>query len=351
MKVLLVGGGTGGHILPLKNLSDELKALGAKVEIVVADQPLDRRVIEENFDSVSVHFLKSGKIRRYFSFQNFIDIFVILKSVFISRRLLKRVNPDVIFFKGGFVGFPLLISAKYLMRFKGNIYSHESDAVSGMMTRISKKHADATFSSFGVPSMPLFYSPSLRVDSPSLRCGGERKNILIFGASQGAQFLNELFAQNAEVLCDKYFVTLISGAGKEINFFHKNFEQFSFLSASGLFQKIQEADLIVSRAGSSSLFEIITAKKPGIIIPLPSAAQNHQQKNVEYFVKLNLCILLPQSPKAKNVFVELIDKTLNDLMLKEALRKSCIKNKAREIAERIMTRGKEQVARNKLLGQ
>ncbi len=347
-KILLIGGGTGGHILPLKNLSDELLKLGAEVELIVSEQPLDRKIVEENFDtkSISVHYFKTGKIRRYLSLQNFIDFFRIIGSIFAAQKLLKETGPDILFFKGGFVGFPILVAAKYLMRFQGKIYSHESDTVSGITTRFASKYADEVFHSFGDDPMPLFYSPPhVRAHNPSPRLAGElplikgaesRKRILILGGSQGAEFLNKLVEKNAKSLCEKYNVTLICGIGKEINFKHKNFRQSPFLSADEYAQKIQETDFVVSRAGSSSLFEIICAKKPSLIIPLPSAAQNHQMKNAEFFQKQNLCHVLKQDKESSENFLKMIEAAMQDKKMEKALQACKIHNSAKKIAKRIL---------------
>ena len=209
--------------------------------------------------------------------------------------------------------------------------------------------------------MPLFYSPSSKFDQISpLYKGGlrgvnkhkqenttnappqssfpkreEKKNILIFGGSQGAQFINETFLANAAPLCGKYHITLISGLGKEINFQHKHFQQFPLLPVKELSEKIQSSDLIISRA-SSALFEIIAAKKPSIIIPLPSAAQNHQVKNAQYFKKKGLCKMLLQNKQMKDVFMKTIQETLNDSEIQANLEHSEIKNCAKEIAEKIL---------------
>jgi len=330
-KILLVGGGTGGHILPLKNLADELVKMGSLVDIITADASLDRKLIKENFTNITPYFLKTGKIRRYFSFKNFSDIFFIIKSIFTARSLLNKINPDVIFFKGGFVGFPVLIAAKYLMKFKGKIYLHESDTVSGIMTRLVRKYADGVFESFGDHSMPLFFKPKLVVTKKGLKSRGKIK-ILIFGASQGAEYLNQCFLINADVLCAKYQITLVSGVGKEIQYAHPNFEQFALLSAQDFSQKLNQTDFVVSRAGSSSLFEIITAKKPSLIIPLPSAAQDHQTKNAQYFKKRNLCAVLRQSDKSKNKFVQMIELSIKNKKMHKALQSSTINNSAEEIA-------------------
>lgn len=349
--VLLIGGGTGGHILPLKNLAEELDNLGSKVKIIVSNSDLDRKIIHKNFSSSeNIIYFKTGKIRRYLSLQNLVDFFKIIGSIFKARKILKEIHPDVLFFKGGFVGFPFFIAAKFFMRFQGKIYSHESDIVPGILTRMVSKYADEVFESFGNPSMPLFYSASegkkqLKVSAQNPHQStfkksedNKNKKILIFGASQGAQFINETFLTNAPVLCEKYHITLISGLGKEIEFAHKNLEQFTLISAEDLSQKIHESDLIISRAGSSSLFEILTAKKPSIIIPLPSAAQNHQVKNAEYFQKKNLCVVLQQSPFLKDIIMNMIETTLNNPELIKALRKSKIENMSKQIAKTLLTK-------------
>ena len=332
-KILLIGGGTGGHILPLKNLADELLALGAKVDLVVSDQALDRKIVEANFDNkkTPVHYFRTGKIRRYFSFQNFVDFFRIIGSIFTARKMLKEKKPDVLFFKGGFVGFPFLMAAKYLLRFEGKIYSHESDTVSGVMTRLASKYADAVFYSFGDEPRPLFYVPE-RLLTPEISRGLTIRKILILGGSQGAEFLNKLFDQNKKSLCGKYHVTLVCGLGKEIDFQHSNFQQFPFLSADEYATQIQGADFIISRAGSSSLFEIVCARRPSVIVPLPSAAQNHQVKNAEFFQKQNLCHVLTQDEKAAGKFVKIIEEAMTDEKMKAALQNCTIKNAAQEIA-------------------
>ena len=102
-KVLLIGGGTGGHIVPLRNLADELLAKNCLVEVIVSDSKLDKKITKENFAEFSVHFFKTDKIRRYLSWRNISAPFKIIKSIFSAKKLLAEINPDVIFFKGGFV--------------------------------------------------------------------------------------------------------------------------------------------------------------------------------------------------------------------------------------------------------
>ncbi len=334
IKIFLIGGGTGGHIFPLRNLVDALKVREVDIKLIVADAPLDRQIVAENFPDIETLFFRTGKIRRYFSFQNFVDVFVILKSIFVARQILKKEKPDVLFFKGGFVGFPFLIAIRFLLRFRGKIFSHESDILPGKLTILLQKHADKTFSNFDQENpMPLFYAPKFveKVSEKSLI-----PRILITGGSQGAQFLNEIFVSNAEKLCEKYFVTCLSGKGKAVSFTNKNFEQFEFLPADVLSQKIHESDLIITRAGANSLFEIIAAKKPAIVIPLPSAAKNHQFLNAEFFAKQSLLRVLLQNEETSLKLCEEIESVLNDKGLRENLAKSEIENKAEKIAEELV---------------
>ncbi|MCF7831117.1 UDP-N-acetylglucosamine--N-acetylmuramyl-(pentapeptide) pyrophosphoryl-undecaprenol N-acetylglucosamine transferase [Candidatus Gracilibacteria bacterium] len=334
-KVLFIGGGTGGHIYPLRNLVDELIKNKAQVEVVVADQKLDREIIKENFADLTVHYFKTGKIRRYLSLQNFLDISLIIKSFFTARDLLKRVNPDVIFFKGGFVGFPFLIAAKFLINFHGQIFSHESDISPGFLTKLATKYSDETFHSFGQNPKPLFYTPLSKEKSPEH--SNRIKKLLFFGGSQGAQFINDLFTNCHDKILKDYQVTLVTGPGKKISLNHPNLQQYELLSVEKLAQEIKTSDLVVARAGANSLFEIIAAKKPSIIIPLPSVARNHQLKNAMFFKKKGLCSVLEQKDANPNTLLDLITETMNDEKIKKSLDSSNIRNSAAEIAQKILS--------------
>lgn len=123
---------------------------------------------------------------------------------------------------------------------------------------------------------------------------------------------------------------------KKINFKHKNFQQFEFLPAETLGQKIKGSDLVIARAGGS-VFEIFEAKKPSIIIPLPSSARNHQYINAKYLEEKNLIKLLEQNVEASAKLVKLIESTILDKEITKSLQREGIKNNAKEIAEIILT--------------
>jgi UDP-N-acetylglucosamine--N-acetylmuramyl-(pentapeptide) pyrophosphoryl-undecaprenol N-acetylglucosamine transferase len=333
MKILLIGGGTGGHILPLVPLARELKSKKVTVELVVADAPLDRVLAEQNFKNIPIHYFRTDKIRRYLSIKNLLAPFTILTSIHRARRFLQKIKPDAIFFKGGFVGFPFLIVAR--LNFRAiTLFSHESDISAGALTKLAKKWCHHTFASFGTPPAPLYFSPDGKVTPGASLKKTEKPQLLVLGGSLGAQWINNAVEKECHDICKNFDVFLISGKNKKIECNDKNFRQIELLPALDLAKELHGADLILSRAGANSLFEIIAAKKPSVIVPLPSAARDHQRKNAEWFVKKGLCHVLEQD--SNETLLNALLKAQNDTVMTSNLKKSTLKNAAPEIAEIII---------------
>ena len=333
MKILLIGGGTGGHILPLVPLTRELKKQKIEIQLVVADAPLDRALVADNFNTIPVHFFLADKIRRYMSWKNIFAPFRILESVQQANILIESIQPDAIFFKGGFVGFPFLVAAR--MHHKDvQLFAHESDISPGALTKLAKKWCHYIFESFGTPPRPLYYSPDQKIvqETTPLK-KKEKPQLLVLGGSLGAQWINETLEKECNDICDKFDVFLVSGKRKQIQCSAPNFEQTELLPANELSKKLRESDIVVSRAGANSLFEIIAAKKPSVIIPLPSAARDHQRKNAQWFEEKGLCHVLEQDSK-KTLLSALLE-VQNDTVMTDNLHTSSLKNAASDIAETI----------------
>ncbi len=333
MKILLIGGGTGGHILPLVPLVREFKVKNIEVELIVADASLDHALAKQNFKDISIHFFHADKIRRYLSWKNILAPFTILSSVYRAGIILKEINPDAIFFKGGFVGFPFLIAAR-LKYCNITLFSHESDISAGALTKLAKKWCHHTFESFGTPPMPLYFSPEDNIALLKDFKGNKKPSLLVLGGSLGAQWINNQVEKNCHDICKIFDIFIITGRNKEINCQEKNFQQVELLPAAELAKELHNADLVLSRAGANSLFEIIAAKKPSVIVPLPSAARDHQRKNAEWFAKQGLCYVLEQ--KSRKNFVEVLNTVRNDDVMTGKLKKSTIKNSAKEIVKVIL---------------
>ena len=328
--ILLVGGGTGGHIFPLYPLAKKLLAQGHQVDLIVNDSPLDRQVINDKFSdlkSLKVHFLKTHKIDYHLSLRNLVAPFKILKSFFRTQKLLNKIKPEVVFFKGGFVGFPVLVALKYLMRFKGKIYLHDSDISAGTLTRFIGKSADKIFTNFGKQATPLFYWPDtlerVRTQNSNLKTAFElssnsKPKILIFGGSQGAQFLNNLIVRNIKPLTKKYEVILVAGPKNDINVKAANFQVHNFMPQDNLIKAMLETDLVVCRSGAS-MFQVLAAHTKCIAVPLPSSARDHQLKNAQYFVDKGLCYLLEQNTDTPQKLLPMIETILTDTKLSHTL--------------------------------
>jgi len=333
MKILLIGGGTGGHILPLAPLVRELRAKKEEVALIVADAPLDRALAEQNFKDIPVHFFHADKIRRYLSWKNILAPFAILVSLHRASALLKEIQPDAIFFKGGFVGFPFLVAAR--LKFRDiTLFSHESDISAGALTKLAKKWCHHTFESFGTPPAPLYFSPEEKVSDDAGSPKTDKPQLLVLGGSLGAQWVNNEVEKSCHDICNKFDTLIITGRNKKIGCNEKNFRQVELLPAKELAKELRNADIVLSRAGANSLFEIIAAKKPSVIVPLPSAARDHQRKNAEWFEKQGLCHVLEQDSK-ENLLDTLL-KAQNDDVMTSNLKKSTIRNSAKEITETIL---------------
>lgn len=316
--ILLVGGGTGGHLFPLYPLAKILQQKEFEVHLIVNNSALDKKIINDKFldiPTLKIHFLKTYKIDYHLSFRNLIAPFKILESLLKTKKLLKKIKPQVVFFKGGFVGFPVLIALKYLSRYSGKIYVHDSDITPGILTKFIGKNADQVFSNFGKNSTPLFYWPA---ELNRVRTAESGLKILVFGGSQGSQFLNHLIVQNLDSLTKNYQITLVSGSKNEIKTPHANFEVYNFMPQDNLIKALHEADLVICRSGAS-LFQVLAAHTKCIAVPLPASARNHQLHNAQYFSDKNLCYLLKQNSQTHDQLPLLIEKILADKKLTKTL--------------------------------
>jgi UDP-N-acetylglucosamine--N-acetylmuramyl-(pentapeptide) pyrophosphoryl-undecaprenol N-acetylglucosamine transferase len=386
MKILLVGGGTGGHLFPLVALANQWEKISQKTpekiqngknlkeklefHFVVAQNNSDKNVLENTRYSYSE--IPVAKLRRYFSWENFRDFFRFIANIFRAFFLLKKHKPDCIFSKGGFVSLPVGLAAKIL---RIPFYLHETDSVMGLSNRMLAKFSQKIFTGFpssnpnhifvGNPVREEFFRLPSSLSEKGVGGEGETKNIplsssfwnslkrsgeypestslqkqktqkiFIFGGSQGSEAINtwarEFFSgefctkNNLEVL-------LVTGKGKgrnqrrdELQFVStkqktpENFHEVEFLH-DDFIQKIHNADIVITRAGGS-IFELAAAKKCTVLIPLPSAANNHQLKNAQFFSGKNAALLIEErnlfTPETKNQLSELIqDKTQQNFLAK-----------------------------------
>lgn len=347
-KVVFAGGGTGGHIYPGLAVADELRLLCEKNKKTLSiywignSKGMDKDIVSKNVDSngrKSADFfygIPSGKLRRYFSFQNFFDLFKIFAGFVCSFFILLKIKPDVLFSKGGFVSVPPCFASKLL---KIPVYTHECDFTPGLATKINSKSAKHILLSYketenylsksaikktivtGNPVRPVFYCASKERGLNFLNITEKTKPILlVVGGSLGAKQLNDLVSENLQWLCENFIVVHQTGAknikdsvcfneSKEIK---ENYKPFAFIY-NEMPDVISCADIVVSRAGANSIWECSVLSKAMILVPLcGSGTRGDQEDNASFFEKNGAAIVLGRNNSTSKDFKSALNLLLNE---------------------------------------
>jgi UDP-N-acetylglucosamine--N-acetylmuramyl-(pentapeptide) pyrophosphoryl-undecaprenol N-acetylglucosamine transferase len=299
MKIILSGGGTIGSVAPLLALLEELPH---EEFIFIGTKKGPERELLAKYN-IKYLAIASGKLRRYLSFLNLIDLVRIKIAFFQSIFLLIKERPDIIVSVGSFASVPLVL-AGWLLRIPSII--HSQDIKTGLAIKLmnpfakrkTKAFADTDFQGqwIGNPVRDMF------VRTNKINLSDDKPVILIIGGSTGALGLNKLV--NKE-LCDFCQVIHLTGKRRVASFEHKDYHDFSFLKEE-LFEAYQKADLVVTRAGLSTLSELAFLGKPCLIIPMPDS---HQEVNAQYFADHKAGLLVKQhdlSPEKFNKIIKLL---------------------------------------------
>ncbi|MCX6718352.1 MAG: undecaprenyldiphospho-muramoylpentapeptide beta-N-acetylglucosaminyltransferase [Candidatus Staskawiczbacteria bacterium] len=331
MKILFTGGGTGGHIFPIVAVVRETRRIYPKkdLEFYYIGPKDEFGLLLLSQEDFIIKKIISGKIRRYFSFKNFADIlFKIPFGVIQSFFLLLTIKPDLIFSKGGSGSIAVTYSARIL---RIPVFLHESDIVPGLSNQITSKWAKKIFISF--PKTEYFGSAkTILIGNPirkEILEGDKQKAaeifnltlskpiILIIGGSQGAETINDFVLRILNDLLKDYEIIHVTGAQNvkqtsaeaqviEEKDLDRYYHPIGFLDEEKMKHAYKASDLIISRSGSGSIFEIAACGKPSILIPLPSAAGDHQSKNAYAYSETGAAEVLEQQNLTPNFFMEKI---------------------------------------------
>ncbi|MDO8510478.1 MAG: UDP-N-acetylglucosamine--N-acetylmuramyl-(pentapeptide) pyrophosphoryl-undecaprenol N-acetylglucosamine transferase [bacterium] len=346
MKILLTGGGSGGHFYPLiavaERLHDKLrerKLLDADI-YYMAPEPYNPRALFEN--NIIYRRNAAGKIRRYASILNFFDFFKMSWGIFTGLWQIFFIFPDVIFGKGGYVSFPALLAAKI---FKIPVIIHESDSVPGRTNRWAAKFARRIAISFpeaalyfpegkvaytGNPIRKEIMYPATSGAHEYLNLEPEVPVILILGGSQGSQLINESLIDLLPKLVEKY--QIIHQTGKKNYLQMKNmaelllegsahkdrYRPFDYLNDLAMRMSAGVAKLVISRAGST-IFEIAAWGIPSIIIPITNSNGDHQRKNAFAYARTGACIVIEEYNLSTYILLSEIDRLMGNVGLREAM--------------------------------
>ena len=305
-KIILTGGGTAGHVTPNIALMPELEKRGYEVFYVGSKEGMEKELIG-NFD-VPYYGISSGKLRRYFDLKNFTDPFRIQKGYHESRKLIRELQPDVVFSKGGFVTVPLVKAAaqKHVP-----CILHESDISPGLANRLCIKSANVICTNFPETIKHLPEGKAQVTGSPirqELFEGDKKKGldfcgfddskpvIMIIGGSLGSVRVNEAVREILPQLLMNYQVVHLCGREKLDKSLvgKKGYIQFEYIQKE-LKDLMKAADLVISRAGANAICELAALHKPNILIPLSlEASRGDQILNAESFERQGFSLVLKE---------------------------------------------------------
>ncbi len=319
-RIVLTGGGTAGHVTPNIALLPRLKELGYDIHYIGSYDGIERKLIEQYH--IPYYGISSGKLRRYFDWKNFSDPFKVLKGYRQARALLKKLNPDVVFSKGGFVSVPVILAAKHR---KIPAIIHESDITPGLANKLAIPNACKICCNFPETLKYLPADKAVLTGSPIRKelLSGNRLHgltycrfkpdkpvIMVVGGSSGSQFINEVVRSLLPELLINYQVLHLCGKGNLDDSLTgtQGYAQFEYANQE-LSDLFAAADIVISRAGANAICELLALRKPNILIPLSANASRGDQ------------ILNAQSFEKQGYSMVIEEERLNGKVLSDAIRK------------------------------
>ncbi|OHA88981.1 MAG: hypothetical protein A3C70_00525 [Candidatus Zambryskibacteria bacterium RIFCSPHIGHO2_02_FULL_43_14] len=367
MRILFTGGGSGGHFYPIVAVAEELNSLAKEKMLLelelfyMSPTPYNPGVLFEN--GIIYKKNSAGKLRHYFSILNFFDIFKMGWGTLVSLHQVYKLYPDVVFGKGGYASFPVLLAA-YILRIP--VVVHESDTVPGRVNLWAGKFAKRVAVSYKeaaeyFPANSVAYTGQpIRKDIAMPITSGAREFlkieenvpvVLVLGGSQGAVKINSVILENLKLLVEKYII--IHQAGKNnivevratsevvlTNSTHKDrYKVYDYLDALTLRMAAGVSSVVISRAGST-IFEIAGWTVPSIIIPINEKVSRDQHSNAFAYARAGACEVIEENNLTPNILSAEIERLVTNEVEREKMKvaaKAFFKpDAARQVAEEIL---------------
>ena len=304
--IVFTGGGTAGHVTPNIALFPAVKEAGYEISYIGSYEGIEKELITGQ--GVTYYGISSGKLRRYFDLKNFSDPFKVIKGYVQAKKLLKKLNPNIVFSKGGFVSVPVVMAAKSC---KIPCIIHESDITPGLANRLAIPSATKVCANFPETLNYLPAEKAVLTGSPIRKelfsgnklkgldlCGftANKPVLLVIGGSTGAAAVNAAIRDLLPTLLQQFQVVHLCGKGKTDAAYdgRDGYIQFEYIDKE-LKDLFAAADVIVSRAGANAICELLALKKPNILIPLSAAASRGDQiLNAESFERQGFSYVLKE---------------------------------------------------------
>ena len=314
-RIILTGGGTAGHVTPNIALLPRLKELGYDIQYIGSYTGIEKELIEPF--GIPYHGISSGKLRRYFSVQNFTDPFRVLKGFREAHKLIRQLKPDVIFSKGGFVSVPVVLAGK---RCKVPVIIHESDMTPGLANKIAIPSAAKVCCNFpetlkslpegkavltGAPIRQELLSGNKIAAMDMCHFTSDKPVILVIGGSLGAVAVNNAVREALPELLKDFQIIHLCGKGKMDESLKdvEGYCQFEYIK-NELRNLFALADIVISRAGANAICELLALHKPNLLIPLSAnASRGDQILNARSFERQGFSLVLEEEQLTKETLL------------------------------------------------
>ena len=346
-KIVFTGGGSAGHVNP--NIAI-IEGLGKNwdVHYIGSLIGIEKEIIKKT--SIPYYGISSGKLRRYLSKENVLDIGRVAKGFWQARRILKRIKPKLVFSKGGFVTVPVVLAAKSLGI---PVYLHESDMTPGLANRIAMRFTNKIFTSFeeaarhfpkekttvvGSPIRKALFQGNAKKGKMFLRFERRLPILTIMGGSLGAKRINEEVRSLLPELTKRFQIVHICGKDQVDSRYSNNagYRQFEYISEE-LPNVLAATDLVLTRGGSNAIFEFLSLRIPMLIIPLPkSQSRGDQILNAISFHEKGYALMLEEEKLTSEILLNLVIELQEKAeIMKNKMKLSPASNGAAEIVEAI----------------
>ncbi len=318
-KIVMTGGGTAGHVTPNLALVPLLKEKGYEIFYIGSYNGIEKKLVENA--GITYYGISSGKLRRYHDWKNFTDPFRVIKGFSEANQLLKHIQPDVVFSKGGFVSVPVVMAAA---RQHIPAIIHESDMTPGLANKLAIPFASKVCCNFpetmqylpdgkavhtGSPIRKELFSGNREAGLAFTGFSADKPVILIMGGSIGSRFINNAVWSSLDTLLEKFQIVHLVGKGNINNDLvgRTGYQQYEFISEQ-LNDIFAMTDLMISRAGANSISEILALKIPNILIPLSAAASRGDQiLNAESYKKQGFSTVLQEEELTGELLVSSVE--------------------------------------------
>ena len=321
--IILTGGGTAGHVTPNIALIPALQEKGYKISYIGSYNGIEKQLIEEL--GIPYYGIASGKLRRYFDPKNFSDPFRVLKGYGEARKILKKLKPDVVFSKGGFVAVPVVLAAKHLHI---PVIIHESDMTPGLANKICMRTAKKICCNFPETVKLLPADKAVLTGTPIRRellngsrdagfaftgLSDDKPILLMMGGSTGSRAVNAGLRSALPQLLKEFHVIHLCGKGNlDSTLAQPGYIQYEYISDE-LKDLFAISDIVLSRAGANAICELLALKKPNILVPLPAAVSRGDQiLNANSFKKQGFSYVLEEEKLNADTLMAAVHEVYNN---------------------------------------